>query len=124
MRAEPDPARKLAIYAGAVRSIHARMAPLFVALRDAASTEPEAAAVWRDVSERRATNMRRLVADLEGGLRPDLSIEDAADFVWATNSPELYVMVTSERRWTPERYEAWLADLWIRYLLGAGPSTP
>jgi AcrR family transcriptional regulator len=119
MRAEPDPARKLAIYAAAMRGIHRRMAPLFVALRDAASTEPEAAAVWRDISGRRATNMRRLVRDLAaaGGLRPDLSVEDAADFIWATNSPELYVMLTTERGWTPARYESWLADLWARFLL-------
>jgi AcrR family transcriptional regulator len=117
MRAEPHPARKLAIYAGAMRRIHERMAPLFVALHDAAATEPEAAAVWRDLSERRATNMRRLVGDLAPGLRSDLSVEDAADFVWATNSPELYVMLTSERRWTADRYEAWLGDLWARFLL-------
>jgi AcrR family transcriptional regulator len=119
MRAEPDPARKLAIYAAAMRGIHRRMAPIFVALRDAASTEPEAAAVWRDISNRRATNMRRLVRDLAaaGGLRPDLSVEDAADFIWASNSPELYVMLTTERRWTPEHYQSWLADLWVRFLL-------
>src|SRR5450432_4279179 len=33
MRAEADPAAKLAIYARAVRKTHQRMAPLFVALR-------------------------------------------------------------------------------------------
>jgi AcrR family transcriptional regulator len=123
MRAEPDAARKLAIYAGAMRRIHGRMAPLFVALRDAAATEPEAATVWQDISERRAANMRRLVGDLPG-LRPELSVEDAADFVWATNSPELYLMLTAERRWTPERYEAWLADLWARFLLVDGGTAP
>ncbi|HTJ76743.1 MAG TPA: helix-turn-helix domain-containing protein [Acidimicrobiales bacterium] len=119
MRAERDPAGKLAIYAAAMRAIHRRMAPLFVALRDAASTEPEAAAVWRDISSRRATNMRRLVRDLAeaGGLRPDLTVDEAADFIWATNSPEIYVMLTAERGWTPARYESWLADLWARFLL-------
>lgn len=119
MRDAPDPARKLAIYARAMSAIHGRLAPLLLALRDAASTEPEAAAVWHEISERRATNMRRLADDLRsaGGLRKDLSLEDAADFIWATNSPELYTLTCVERGWTPERYQGWLADLWSRYLL-------
>src|ERR687894_1194857 len=58
--AEPDPARKLEIYAGAVRDIQARMAPLLLALRDASATEPDAAEVWREISDRRAAKTRKL----------------------------------------------------------------
>jgi AcrR family transcriptional regulator len=119
VRAEPDPVRKLAIYARAVRETHERMAPLFVALRDASSTEPEARQVWEPISKRRANNMRKLVRELRdaGGLRADLSINDAADTVWATNSPELYVLLTIERGWSHHHYEHWLADTWCRLLL-------
>ncbi len=52
-----------------------------------------------------------------GGLRRGLSVDDAADTIWATNSAELYVMLTEERGWTPERFERWLADTWTRLLL-------
>ena len=47
------------------------MAPLLLALRDASATEPEAEQVWREISDRRAANMRKLAGDLEdtGGLR-------------------------------------------------------
>ncbi len=119
MRAEPDPAAKLALYARAIRETHARLAPLFVALREASSTEPEANEIWREISDRRAANMRQLVRDLDhaDGLRPDLSIDDAADTVWAMNSPELFVMLTEERGWTPNHYERWLAESWCRLLL-------
>jgi len=119
MRATDDPVEKLTIYAQAVRRIQARMAPLHLALRDASSTEPEAEEVWRDISERRAANMRRLVQDLKstGKLRRDLSVNDAADVVWAMNSAELYVMLTVDRGWSPQRYERWLADSWCRLLL-------
>jgi AcrR family transcriptional regulator len=119
MRATDDPIEKLTIYARAIRQIQARMAPLHLALRDASSTEPEAQRVWREISERRAANMRRLIADLAGTgrLRSDISISDAADTVWATNSAELYVMLTAERGWSPRRYERWLADTWCRLLL-------
>lgn len=119
IRAEPDPARKLAIYARAVREIQARIAPLSLALRDASATEPEASEVWREISNRRAANMRRLAEDLEaaGGIRPGLSIDEAADVLWATNSSELYVLLTVERDWSLDRYERWLADTWCRLLL-------
>ncbi len=117
--AEPDPARKLAIYARAVRHIQTRMAPLFLALRDASATEPEAGVVWREISDRRAKNMRDLVRNLKAadGLRDDLSIDEAADTIWATNSSELYVLLTVERGWSADRYERWLADTWCRLLL-------
>jgi AcrR family transcriptional regulator len=119
IRAEPDPARKLAIYARAVRRIQERMAPLFLALRDASATEPEAQRVWQEVAERRATNMRALVRDIRdaGGLRAGLSVEEAADIVWTLNSSEVYVLLTVERGWSPRRFERWLADSWCRLLL-------
>ncbi len=125
IRAEPDPARKLMIYAGAMGPIQARLGPLFLALRDAATTEPEAKQVWQEISRRRAANMRKLVEDLNaaGGLRADLSIDDAADIIWATNSAEVYVMLTVERGWPPQRYQEWLADTWCRLLLPA-PASP
>ncbi|MBA3268516.1 MAG: hypothetical protein H0T70_09715 [Acidimicrobiia bacterium] len=63
--------------------------------------------------------MRKLVRDLDaaGGLRAGLSVDEAADVIWATNSSELYVLLTAERGWTPARYERWLADTWCRLLL-------
>src|SRR5258708_10072813 len=91
IKAEPDPAKKLAMYARAVRRIQERMAPLFLALRDASSTEPEAHEVWKQIGERRAANMRSLIRDVRdaGGLPANLSVEVAADMVWAFNSSEL-----------------------------------
>lgn len=119
IRAEPDPALRLVMYARLIRETHVRLAPLFVALRDAATTEPEATEVWREISDRRAINMRKFVGEIHaaGGLRPDLSIDDAADTLWATNSPELFVMLTGERGWEPDHYEHWLAATWQRLLL-------
>jgi AcrR family transcriptional regulator len=119
MGRESDPKRKLAIYAGAVREIHDRMAPLLLALGDAATTDDEARQVWREISDRRARNMRDLVRDLgpDGTLRAGLSVDEAADVIWATASAELFILFTQERGWTPEAYECWLADTWSRLLL-------
>jgi AcrR family transcriptional regulator len=123
MRAEPDPVTKLAIYASATRETHQRLAPLFLALRDASSTDDDAAKVWRDISDRRATNMRKLVADVRHAdhSRYQLLIDKAADVAWALNSPEMYVMLTDDRGWSPHDYERFLADSLHRLLLGEQP---
>jgi hypothetical protein len=63
--------------------------------------------------------MRLLAADLRstGELRPDLTDDDAADIIWSMNSPEYWTLMVSERGWSPERFEGWLADAWTRLLL-------
>jgi hypothetical protein len=42
---------------------------------------------------------------------------DAADIIWATNAPELYQLLVTQRGWSPERYEHFLAETWRRLLL-------
>jgi AcrR family transcriptional regulator len=118
MRKSSDPVEKLTIYARAMRKTQARLAPLFLALRDASSTDPEAHAVWQEINDRRARNMRKFVRDLRdaGGLRSDLSVAKAADVVWTVNSPELYDLLVNERGWSPSSYEHWLADSLCRLL--------
>lgn len=118
IRAEPDPRRKLAIYASATRVVQTRMAPLHLALRDASSTEPEADQIWNEINERRALNMRRLVDDLgDDVLRAGLTVDTAADVIWATASSEVFLLFTSDRGWSLEQYEQWLHDTWCRLLL-------
>lgn len=115
----PDAPTKIALYAAALRTILPRLAPLVQVLQAASGVEPELNALWREISERRARNMRVFAADLAktGTLRPGLSVEEAADVVWAMNSPELYVLLVDGRGWTSEQYERWLADSWRRLLL-------
>jgi AcrR family transcriptional regulator len=119
IQAEPDAEVKLRIYARAVRETHERLAPLFLALRDASATEPEAQQIWDEIGDRRAHNMRSFARDLRatGRLRSGLSVNEAADVVWATNSADLFVLLTVERGWSTRRYERWLADAWCRLLL-------
>jgi AcrR family transcriptional regulator len=125
MRAEPDARRKLARYARAVCEIQQRLVPLLRILRDAATGEPSLASLWTEISARRAANMRLLIADLAatGEMREGLSHEQAADVIWATNSPEFYGLLVEERGWTPGQLESWLADAWARLLL-ADPVPP
>ncbi len=117
--AEPDAGGKLDLYAAAMRRILARLAPLFLALRDASATDPEAAQVWSQISERRAANMQLLAADLlaTGQLRDDLTVDEVADTIWATNSPDLHRLLVEDRGWSPDHYQEWLANSWRRLFL-------
>jgi AcrR family transcriptional regulator len=119
IRAESDAAKKLRIYAAALRSIQSRLAPLFRVLQGAAPLDPELDALRQSIASRRAQNMRLLSKDLEatGGLRPGLSIEKAADIIWSMNSPEFYLLLVEQRGWAARDFEEWLGDSWIRLLL-------
>ncbi len=121
IRAEPDAARKLGIYAAALGAIQPRLAPLFGVLQAAAPLDPDLKALWQEIGQRRAANMRLLAADLAatGRLRPGLSPATAADIIWSMNSPEFYLLLVEQRGWSPATFETWLADSWSRLLLQA-----
>ncbi len=119
MQAEPDARRKLIRYAHAITEIQGRLAPLVRVLKEAANTDSVLAELWSTISQRRAANMRLLMADLEttGRLRKDVTPDEAADVIWATNSPEFYMLMVEELGWATERFERWLGQSWIRLLL-------
>jgi AcrR family transcriptional regulator len=117
--AAPTARAKIAIYAHAITAIHQRMAPVFLALRDAATTQPECAALWTEISQRRAAGMLRFAADLRatGELRDDLTDQQVADIMWSMNAAEYWVLLTDERAWAPDEFRRWLEDAWTRLLL-------
>nr|WP_036319134.1 TetR/AcrR family transcriptional regulator [Microbispora sp. ATCC PTA-5024] len=117
IRAEPDAGRKLEIYAHAIGEIHSRLAPLLRVAQTA--THPEVREVWQDIAHRRAANMRDLAQELvgTGQVRPGLDVDEIADVVWATNSPEFYCLLVEDRGWPAERFTVWLADTWRRLLI-------
>ena len=117
IRAAPDAETKIAIYASAMRGIAGRLAPVLSIIQQAAAAEPELAALWQQIADRRAANMRLFAADLAAVTSMRVDPDDAADIIWATNTPELYQLLVSQRGWSPERYEHFLADTWRRLLL-------
>lgn len=119
IRQEKDAAKKLQIYAAALRSIQQRLAPLFLVLQGAAPLDSELAALWESIAQRRARNMRLFATDLAatGRLRRHLSVAKAADIIWSMNSPEFYLLLVQQRGWSPKEFEDYLADSWIRLLL-------
>jgi AcrR family transcriptional regulator len=119
IRAETDAARKLRLYAAALRRIQPRLAPLIRVLQGAASLDSELDALWQSISQRRSDNMRLLAKDLAatGRLPSGLSESKAADIIWSMNSPEFYLLLVEQRGWSLDEYEKWLGDAWIQLLL-------
>jgi AcrR family transcriptional regulator len=117
IQAAPDAKTKIAVYAAAITAIAPRMALILGIIQQAAPTEPELAALWTEIAERRAANMRLFVADLAAVAPLRLNPDQAADIVWATNAAEMYQLLVGQRGWTPERYQRFLTDTWQRLLL-------
>jgi AcrR family transcriptional regulator len=119
IRAEPDAARKLKLYAAALGGIQPRLAPLIRVLQEAAPLDPELNELWRKITQRRADNMRLLAENLAatGRLRAGPSVSQVADIIWAMNSPEFYLLLVEQRGWSPGEYANWLGDAWTQLLL-------
>jgi len=119
IRSADTAGEKLTLYANAIVQIQSRLAPVYLAIRDAAATDPDSAALWAEINGRRAANMRNLAADLRatGELRPDLSDDDVADIIWSMNGAEYWVLMVGDRGWSHQRFGEFLADAWARLLL-------
>jgi hypothetical protein len=97
------------------------VAPILTLARDAAASDPEIAALLDQIStvrlQRITANARRLLRS--GHLRPDITLEQAADLLWAYNSPELYDLLVIRRGWSAERYGRFAAQVMTAALLPA-----
>jgi AcrR family transcriptional regulator len=120
---EQDPSRVIDIYASAMRSTQERLAGLFDVLNHAAATAPELATYLSELIDQRAHYTRIIAEHLAklGGLREHLTVQTAADVLFALNSSEFFLLLARDRNWRPADFENWLADAWKRLLL---PTTP
>jgi AcrR family transcriptional regulator len=111
MLSEPDPRQQLTLHAANVRRIHERSADVAEIVRGAASADPEIASMLRELAVGRLRDARMVAESLDEkhALSSDVSVDRAADLLWALCSHDLYRMLVVERHWPPEDYEQWLA---------------
>jgi AcrR family transcriptional regulator len=116
---ERDPVRLLQRYAANIRRIHERTTDIFEIVRGAATVDPELAALRRDLATGRLRDSHLVASVLatNGVLKPDVTVDRAADLLWALVSAELYRMLAVDRGWTPDDYEQWLTSTLIDALL-------
>ena len=108
---EPDPHKLLAGFAGVTTAINQRTNDIYRVLASAAGSDPAAAELLDEIRRQRDRGQGRIARALAraGALKPGLRERDAADLIHALMSPEVYRLFVGDRRWTPERYQQWLA---------------
>lgn len=126
IRAEPDPRRYLERYATMVVTIVGRLAPIYEAVRGAASADPEVRPVWEKILHERRIGASHVVEDTasKGPLRAGLDLEAAADVVWVLTDPGIHHLLVTRRGWAPDRFRDWLATSLCRELLEDSGSPP
>ena len=121
LRVEPDIDRRARILATAGRAILERRAAVDEIIRGAASADPDLAALRDRGKAERLAGQRELLRLVAGatGLRSGLSLDVAADMLYAIGSPETWHLLVVERGWSGEQFEAWYLDMIGRLLPGS-----
>ena len=83
----------------------------------AAAVDLEAAAEVREAQAGRRWIMNRFVGEMKDALRPDLDAGRAAAILLALAQPEVYRELVEVAGWSPDQYEAWLAETLKEQLL-------
>ncbi|QNN52487.1 TetR family transcriptional regulator [Nocardioides mesophilus] len=121
-------------WAELAREVAPRGAPLALLLRDAAGHDPKARSVLDEIERTRLLRMRdnarALVAT--GDVRPDLSLRDVTDVLFAVSSAELYELLVIRRGWSSRRFARFQRETMAGALLvqetadpaGQSPTTP
>lgn len=110
---------KLTRYAAFARVVGDRIGPLLSRLLAAArGGDPDLAEFRETINRERLIGATGIVTHLAetGGLRAGLPPDRARDTVWALISPELHELLVTDRGWTPDEYERWLAETLIAAL--------
>ena len=106
-----DPLEFLRRLAAGGRRLFERTAPIWPVVREAAASDPLIADWWATEMERRLQTARGYVERLPAGtLKPRLTPELATDIFWTLASPETYEALVQRRGWTPQAFEAWIAE--------------
>jgi len=114
-----DPRERLRIGARILRQLNERSWLVTDILRSQQGNDPEIARLWALWRQRHLDAIRQTIAALaeKGGLRPDLSMDEAADALYALGGTEVYRALVYERGWSPLRYEQWLVEIGCREFL-------
>lgn len=109
----------LDVVAGVIASAQRRSAGLVLAVFEAASTDPELAALAEQLTAQRAGTADWIVDQLirKARLRKGCGRPEAVDTVWVLMDPAVFERLTRRRGWSPRRYQRWLAGSLGRLLI-------
>ncbi len=114
---EPDPRKRLALFADAAATLKSRAGPIFEIIRHAAPADPEIQGMWDEFMADFYENQRLVVErfQADGVLKHD--VDRATDVLWTINHPAVYHLLVAERGWSTDDYRRWLEDALAQQLL-------
>jgi AcrR family transcriptional regulator len=113
---ESSAERQVEMIAGLIAAILERLAPIWVAYREAAAVDAKAAANLAAAHRRRHETFADMIQNLpEHRLRrpPD----ESTDTAWAIGSIDVFLLLQSIRGWDAARYSKWLSRTLVDQLL-------
>ncbi|MBI5668700.1 MAG: TetR/AcrR family transcriptional regulator [Chloroflexi bacterium] len=114
---ESDPQRRLELFAHATRRQWETSAAMMTIYTSAASADAEAAAELNTALHGRRAAITNFIRESAAMLRPGLSLERATAIYLSVTRPEVYQELVEVAGWTPDDYEAWLAEILKQQLL-------
>lgn len=118
LRRETSPRLQVQILADEQTAIAPRIVPVWLALRAAAGTDPEAAQAWQQsMAIKYETQLAMVRAIRRADLKPGLTYPQAADLLWTLASPETYDLLVLQRGWPAGRFTRWLTQALAASLL-------
>src|SRR5882724_8229123 len=124
-RSASDPEARLRLAARVARQIRGAQSAAFDLMRGAGVVAPELAKLEQQRERLRYEKEESVIISLRdaGRLRLGLSHKIARDIFWMLTGGDVYRMLVRERKWSPQKYQDWLADILVYSLLApAGPS--
>lgn len=123
IRAETNQRAQIQMLAALSSTRLERSASLHRMLRAAVAADIELSDLLKTDHELRRASQRALIDLLliNGRLRQGLTPDEAAETYSALANPDLYLLLITHHRWTPDGYQSWLADTLERLLLPQMP---
>jgi AcrR family transcriptional regulator len=112
MQEQTDPAVALRLWAGMVREVAVRAAPIARVVTAAADVDSDVAGLLEQIEQERLAGATMFVQWLRsaGGLRRGLRVQRAAETCWVIMDPGIYGRLVLERGWSEKEYERWVAE--------------
>ncbi len=109
---EPDPRRKLGLYASFLRKLYSNGRDMWAAAINAAS-DPAVVELQNHGERESREWLAPIIASLDeaGELAAHLTRDQAIDRAWMLSALELYFRGTTGLGWTDDQYESWLAEI-------------
>jgi AcrR family transcriptional regulator len=115
---EPDLSTRLTRFAVVNTAVMRRTATLRLAVQGAAGTDSAAAALLAEIDRARleAMDVHARAAAATGQL--SVPEKECQDVLFAMTDGSLWHTLVARRRWSDERYAAWLGSAWVGMLVG------